>query len=695
MQLSDTGSGLAMSDTFSMLETWSLNPLEHGKLLVTSWQSKQLQDYGTALGLTHLRSSLPQQFTPIDAGNGTLRLRSYRGQYLEDVDGIARLYPGMRLWKTGKECLQKGHHWKEAQSRVSCQLACVAEGKKYAVSAPDLKCMCINGCQLKGVKSEAKGWHIYEKEPVGDSGLWRIRKLKIGNKTSAADTLTAPLSKDAEDANQAYTSANQTHTMYVTLRQRAYVLLPKATRRELLELRASLEALLQPRNEGWHEREVKVRTVKRLQPARPSLTPFLPHPHPPPAPCPPLQPPPPPLWHLEVRRLRQRLAALMPAPDQLEELKRLATHMTVLAHGMDVRDSVRDSVRGSMDIAALPAHPADSYADARRERDLELSSLKRLIFLPVPGQPLDSCSGSACPRWAPWAHTRTSSGLFYWEPYAPPSQCDAGVGEPPTIVRPLPTLQLRDDLGRLLEAEGATSGVEVGVQKGDFSHMLLTHWPGCQSYGMVDLWRQQADYKDGANVDSAQQLTLMKQAIEQASTFRHVRLSVCRNFSTVCASRLANSSVDFIYLDARHDSLGVLADLNAFWPKLRRGGIMAGHDYIVATEHGNWQGDYGGTRRDGDDYALNADGSHDPFRRAVKGAVDEFFTHCVPRQLTVTYRDGNQRSKGYNPVYNTWMGTSPRLVLAPREYGLHAALLPLACPRAAAPLRTHCCSFLR
>ena len=43
----------------------------------------------------------------------------------------------------------------------------------------------------------------------------------------------------------------------------------------------------------------------------------------------------------------------------------------------------------------------------------------------------------------------------------------------------------------------------------------------------------------------------------------------------------------------------------------------------------------------------------------VKGAIDEFFTRCVPRQLTVTYRDGNQRTKGYNPVYNTWMGASP------------------------------------
>ena len=82
---------------------------------------------------------------------------------------------------------------------------------------------------------------------------------------------------------------------------------------------------------------------------------------------------------------------------------------------------------------------------------------------------------------------------------------------------------------------------------------------------------------------------------------------------------------------------------------------MAGHDYIVATEHSNWHGDYGGIKGEGDDYALNGDGSHDPYRRAVKGAVDEFFSRCVPRQLTVTYRDGNQRSHGYNPVYNTWL----------------------------------------
>ena len=33
-------------------------------------------------------------------------------------------------------------------------------------------------------------------------------------------------------------------------------------------------------------------------------------------------------------------------------------------------------------------------------------------------------------------------------------------------------------------------------------------------------------------------------------------------------------------MDARHDFKGVAADLEAYWPKLKTGGIFAGHDYI-------------------------------------------------------------------------------------------------------------------
>ena len=88
--------------------------------------------------------------------------------------------------------------------------------------------------------------------------------------------------------------------------------------------------------------------------------------------------------------------------------------------------------------------------------------------------------------------------------------------------------------------------------------------------------------------------------------------------------------------------MGIGADLHAYWPKLRDGGIMAGHDYIYASEHHNWPDD---------DYSLNSDGTTDPYRRSVKGAVDEFFTNCVPRQLSVTYREPTFNGA----AYPTWI----------------------------------------
>ncbi len=42
---------------------------------------------------------------------------------------------------------------------------------------------------------------------------------------------------------------------------------------------------------------------------------------------------------------------------------------------------------------------------------------------------------------------------------------------------------------------------------------------------------------------------------------------------------MADQSLDFVYLDARHDFQGVFSDLIAWWPKLRIGGVIAGHDY--------------------------------------------------------------------------------------------------------------------
>jgi hypothetical protein len=46
------------------------------------------------------------------------------------------------------------------------------------------------------------------------------------------------------------------------------------------------------------------------------------------------------------------------------------------------------------------------------------------------------------------------------------------------------------------------------------------------------------------------------------------------------ASRLfANASLDWVHLDARHDYISLKADIQAWLPKVRRGGWMSGDDY--------------------------------------------------------------------------------------------------------------------
>ena len=68
-------------------------------------------------------------------------------------------------------------------------------------------------------------------------------------------------------------------------------------------------------------------------------------------------------------------------------------------------------------------------------------------------------------------------------------------------------------------------------------------------------------------------------------------------------------------------------DLKAYWPLLKPGGIMAGHDYVSAEE----------IKGKGEDWSICADGSK--HEGAVRGAVEEFFL-TKGLTITVTYLRG-------------------------------------------------------
>ena len=127
---------------------------------------------------------------------------------------------------------------------------------------------------------------------------------------------------------------------------------------------------------------------------------------------------------------------------------------------------------------------------------------------------------------------------------------------------------------------------EIGVASGDFASIILREAMPKKLY-LIDIWRKGANAsglgakiapkarKKSGKID-AFDVVLTKFAEEIESG----RVEICHGSSLLMLDQLPDKSLDWVYLDARHDFRSVRADLEAILPKLRTDGIIAGHDYI-------------------------------------------------------------------------------------------------------------------
>lgn len=187
----------------------------------------------------------------------------------------------------------------------------------------------------------------------------------------------------------------------------------------------------------------------------------------------------------------------------------------------------------------------------------------------------------------------------------------------PTYRRSLNYLTGRDELPQLLNARDLVGvGVEVGVKEGWFSDLLLSSWRG-RMLVSVDPWDIEFD-PNGDHGDAGQAAldALYARTCERLCRFGE-RSRIVREPSVVAAATFAERSLDFVYIDAAHDLESVREDIAAWYPRVRPGGILAGHDYL--------------------------DGPLGGMTCGVKSAVDEF---CERERLEVgvTLRDAPLRS---------------------------------------------------
>lgn len=198
-------------------------------------------------------------------------------------------------------------------------------------------------------------------------------------------------------------------------------------------------------------------------------------------------------------------------------------------------------------------------------------------------------------------------------------------------------LDTRGKLATILESEQAHVGVEIGVQAGYFAETILRQWSHNTKYYLVDIWAPLTNYLDAANVEQDEQNRIFRQAQENLKPYSNQ--TVFLKMTTLeGAEHIEDDSVDYIYVDARHDYCGVRQDLDAYWPKLKHGGILAGHDFVTNAELQDMSPDQ--------DWSLCQDGTRN--EAAVLGAVTDFAQqHNL--QLSVTYRE----------EFPTWFARKP------------------------------------
>lgn len=131
----------------------------------------------------------------------------------------------------------------------------------------------------------------------------------------------------------------------------------------------------------------------------------------------------------------------------------------------------------------------------------------------------------------------------------------------------------RQDLAKAMGTLGFMRGVEVGVEQGLYSEVLCQSIPNLTLI-CVDAWKAYPGYREHvtqSKLDGFYEIT--KARLEP------YHCSLWRMFSVQAASLIPDSSLDFVYLDANHTYEEISADLEAWAPKVRDGGIVAGHDY--------------------------------------------------------------------------------------------------------------------
>lgn len=121
-------------------------------------------------------------------------------------------------------------------------------------------------------------------------------------------------------------------------------------------------------------------------------------------------------------------------------------------------------------------------------------------------------------------------------------------------------------------------GAEVGVADGRYAEILCENIPGLRLWA-VDPWMpydgnwRSKEYQDGA----------YKKALERLDKYNVV---IMPQISMEACRTIEDDSLDFVFIDGDHHFDFIMEDIINWTRKVRKGGIVSGHDYYPFSSGG-------------------------------------------------------------------------------------------------------------
>jgi len=122
-------------------------------------------------------------------------------------------------------------------------------------------------------------------------------------------------------------------------------------------------------------------------------------------------------------------------------------------------------------------------------------------------------------------------------------------------------------------------GAEIGVASGDFSESILHNAKPKLLY-LIDCWETQSVEVYGH--DPANKIQRLEDHAYSQVFGRFLErddVRMIKGYSEFVSTLFPDGYFDWLYIDANH--LQCYADLVAWWPKVKLGGYMMGHDYVT------------------------------------------------------------------------------------------------------------------